>query len=71
MFGKKNNRRYRMVVEGTTTNPHYIIEKKVDLFLWKWWTRNYLWGNEKFFHTREVTSAKKIVNILNGKENKL
>ncbi len=47
----------------------YVIEKKVDLILFKFWSRNYLWGEkQKYYETEELKLARKILSILNGIE---
>lgn len=60
-----NGRKYRMVFDKA--NNRFVIERKVDLLVYKFWTRNYL-RNQKdgFYHTDELKLARKIVNILNG-----
>lgn len=62
--------KYRIVEEKNNDNIRYVIEKKVNLIFHKKWSRNYLSGKEKHFHTTEKDSAKKIVDILNGKYDK-
>jgi hypothetical protein len=63
-FGK---RKYRMVFDEK--NRGFIIEKKVNLLFLKYWTRNYLRdGSNTCYHTDELALARKIVNILNGKD---
>ena len=63
-----NGRRYRMVFDKT--NNRFVIERKVDLVLYKFWTRKYLWNQkEPFYSTDELALARRIVNILNGKIN--
>jgi len=63
------NRRYRMVLD--VEKNKFVIEKKVDLILFRYWSRNYLWNNnEPFYQTEEASLARKIVNILNGDETK-
>lgn len=62
-----SKRKYRMVLDSKT--KRFIIEKKINLFFIKYWSRNYLSNYEgNFFHTDEPELARKIVNILNGLE---
>ena len=60
-------RKYRMVLE----DKKFVIEKKVDLILYKFWSRNYLWGEkQKYYETEELKLARKILSILNGIDKK-
>jgi hypothetical protein len=62
---KMGKRKYRMVLD----DRKYVIEKKVDLILFKFWSRNYLWGEkQKYYETEELKLARKILSILNGIE---
>ena len=58
-------RKYRMVLDNKTN--FYIIEKKIDLILFNYWSRNYLRDKKtNCYQTEEPFLARKIVNILNG-----
>lgn len=58
-------KKYRMVFDEK--NKKFVIERKVDLVFFEFWSRNYLWDYEKTcFETDEVNLAVRIVKILNG-----
>jgi|LakMenE01Jun11ns_1017448.scaffolds.fasta_scaffold9280029_3 hypothetical protein len=58
-------RKYRMVLDSE--KDLFFIEKKINLFLFEYWSRKYLWNKkEQCYYTSEAKLARKIVNILNG-----
>lgn len=62
---KITSKKYRMVL-GETNDEKFIIEKKVYFLFRKKWSRRYLNGKTKYFYSDEISTARKIVNILNG-----